>query len=316
LTKLESLARSAGLGRLKYRFYHAPKAKLRETAKRGFLRTVGMMRGRSAMMRAAQTLRFTSVPDTAPVVHYLSGRQFWFQTVFCYRSLRNAASDVSIGLAVYDDGTFNSGLLAQIRESVPGATIVKKEVIAARLDQALPRDRYPTLRRVRETYPNLRKLTDIHAGSAGWKLVLDSDMLFHQRPDELLFWLSNPSAPLCMRDVQRSYGYSGALMQSLVNRDVPDAINVGVCGLQSEAIDWDLLENWAATLLREEGMSYYLEQALIAMLFASGGTLLPASDYVVLPSADEMMTRRAKLHHYVADSRTEYLTSLWRPFTV
>jgi hypothetical protein len=92
---------------------------------------------------------------------------------------------------------------------------------------------------------------------------------------------------------------------------VPDAINVGVCGLRSDSIDWDLLERWTATLLREEGMSYYLEQALTAMLFASGGTLLPASDYIVLPSADAMMTRRGKLHHYVADSKTEYLTSLW-----
>jgi hypothetical protein len=311
LTKLESLARSVGLGRLKYRFYYAPKAKLRETAKRGFLRSLRMMRGRSAMMRASQSLRFDPVPERAPVVHFLSGRQFWFQTVFCYRSLRNAAPDVPIGLAVYDDGTFTADLLQQIRESVPGATIVTSDAIASRLDRALPRDRYPTLRRVRETYPNLRKLTDIHAGSAGWKLVLDSDMLFHQRPDELLAWLSNPSGPICMRDVQRCYGYSETLMRSLANRNVPDAINVGVCGLSSDSIDWDLLEHWTATLLREEGMSYYLEQALTAMLFASGGTLLPASDYIVLPSADAMIKRRGKLHHYVADSKTEYLTSLW-----
>jgi hypothetical protein len=39
-------------------------------------------------------------------------------------------------------------------------------------------------------------------GSQGWKLVLDSDMLFFRRPDFLLAWLAAPDRPLHMVDVR------------------------------------------------------------------------------------------------------------------
>jgi len=55
-----------------------------------------------------------------------------------------------------------------------------------RVDQYLPRESYPHLRARRDIYPNLKKLIDVHIGQIGWKLVLDSDMLFFRKAGQLI----------------------------------------------------------------------------------------------------------------------------------
>jgi len=162
-------------------------------------------------------------------------------------------------------------------------------------------------------YPNIRKLTDVHVGSRGWKLVLDSDMLFFRRPEFLLAWLAAPTRPLHLVDVQESYGYSRALMRSLAGRPIPPLVNVGITGLASGSLDWERLERWCRELIAAEGTSYYLEQALIAMLVAGQlCAVAPAADYIVLPTETECRNPRAVLHHYVADSKRWYFRETWK----
>jgi len=169
------------------------------------------------------------------------------------------------------------------------------------------------LRERRAHYPNLRKLTDVHAGAHGWRLVLDSDMLFFRRPDFLLAWLAAPDRPLHMVDVQDSYGYSRARLESLAGAPLPLRLNVGLCGLRSDALDWEKLEFWCRRLIEAEGTSYYLEQALVAMLLAGRDcAVAPAGDYLLLPPEDECRAPRAVMHHYVAQSKRGYFRHAWR----
>ncbi|HXA13545.1 MAG TPA: glycosyl transferase family 2, partial [Opitutaceae bacterium] len=169
------------------------------------------------------------------------------------------------------------------------------------------------LRERRAHYPNLRKLTDVHAGASGWRLVLDSDMLFFRRPDFILDWLASPTRPLHMVDVQDSYGYSRSLLESLAGAPLPPRVNVGLCGLRSDALDWEKIESWCRRLIEAEGTSYYLEQALVAMLLAGHDcAVAPAEDYLLLPSEDECRTPRAVMHHYVAQSKRGYFRHAWR----
>ena len=75
------------------------------------------------------------------------------------------------------------------------------------MEAALPIARFPALRGQRLTYLHLRKITDAHAGLHGWRLVLESDMLFFRRPTALLDWCDAPASPIHMQDVQDAYGY-------------------------------------------------------------------------------------------------------------
>jgi hypothetical protein len=83
--------------------------------------------------------------------------------------------------------------------------------------------------------------------------------------------------------------------------------------IRSERIDWDYLEHAAATLIRRHGTSYYLEQALIALLASTETPLrLPANDYRLLPTEEECLQPSAVLHHYVDLSKRGYFRHAWR----
>ena len=57
-------------------------------------------------------------------------------------------------------------------------------------------------------------------------------------------------------------------MTSLTKAPIPQRVNVGICGLKSDDLDWEQLESWCKTLIEQQGTHYYQEQALIAMLMA------------------------------------------------
>jgi len=59
--------------------------------------------------------------------------------------------------------------------------------------------------------------------------------------------------------------------------------------------------------------SYYLEQALVAMLAARQPcAVAPEPDYLTKPSRTEVQAPRAVMHHYVADSKRWYFRYGWR----
>lgn len=251
---------------------------------------------------------------TVPLaLHVMTGRRFWYQTVFCLHSLSQAAQ-MTIHADLYDDGTIDGECARSLARMGPGVRLHRAAEAREKLERYLPASRFPVLRERWLNYPNIRKLTDIHLGEAGWKLVIDSDLLFFRRPDALLGWCADPDRPLHAVDCKESYGYSGALMEQLAGAPIPPLVNVGLCGLKSDDLDWTELESWCAELIARERTNYYLEQALIAMLMARAARrfVLPAGDYLTMPGKAEANRPRAVMHHYVAESKRWYFRSGWR----
>lgn len=301
-------------GRLAYLAYYRPLAALRQCRRQGGPWQQWLdRRGRRAMRVAAAQLPPLPAPaEGAPEVYFLTGRRFWFQTAFCFWSLGRVAGTSLRGVFV-DDGTLDDVLEAECRRLFPGCLVQRAGAVAARLDRELPADRFPILRTRRAEYPNLRKLTDVHAGESGWRLVLDSDMLFFRRPDWLLAWLAAPDRPLHMTDVQDSYGYPRSLLERLAGQPVPVRLNVGLCGLRSDEIDWHRLESWCHQLQDEAGTSYYQEQAIVAMMLAGRNCrIAPAEDYRLMPSEAEAGRPTAVMYHYVDLSKRGYFRHAWR----
>jgi hypothetical protein len=301
-------------GRAAYLVWHRPLAEIARSRREGGpLNQWINWRGRRAMEAAARTL--PPRPKPAPGsrhAHFLTGKKFWYQTAFCCWSLCQQAGD-AISPVFVDDGTFDQALRAEATRLFPDADFLAAAECEARLDARLPLEKFPALRGQRRGYVHLRKLTDVHAGQAGWRVVLDSDMLFFRRPNALLAWLAAPDRPVHMLDVQNAYGYPAATLTALAGRPLPERLNVGVCGLRSEAIDWEKLEFWCARLLDLHGTSYYLEQALCALLLADGDPLrLPPDDYRLMPAEPECRAPTAALHHYVAESKRGYFRHAWR----
>jgi hypothetical protein len=300
-------------GRVVYYTWHAPRGALRRLSKEGAVNLTLARLGRAAMENAAR--HFGPVPapaKNAPEIYFLTGRRFVYQTLFCAVSLSRQAGR-SFRVVAIDDGTLREGDVALLRRILLGIRIVRSREVEATLNKWLPENRYPELRRRRLVYPHLRKLTDIHAGGGGWKLVLDSDMLFHGRPDFILDWLKAPDRTCHMLDVADCYGYSRRLLRELAGSDLPSRLNVGVCGLNSDSIDWKKLEYWCTELVAREGTHYLMEQAITAMLVANEPrAATPAKLYLVSPNRSEAEHPTAVLHHYTAESKAWYFRFAWR----
>ena len=308
------LARRLMLGRVSYWAWHRPLSALAQSRRAGGPWQQWLdLRGEAAMRRAAATLPPRNRPaEAAAEVWFLTGQRFWHQTAFCAWSLLQHSSD-TVQPCFIDDGSFDDALVAESLRLFPGATVRRAAGIEAQLDQTLPAAKFPALRAQRRTYIHLRKFTDVHAGGRGWRLVLDSDMLFFRRPDALLEWLAAPDRPVHMIDVHDAYGYPATTLAELAGRSVPACVNVGVCGFRSDTIDWEQLEAWTAQLLARHGTSYYLEQALVALLATAADPLrLPRADYLLMPDIAECQHPTAALHHYVDLSKRGYFRHAWR----
>lgn len=294
--------------------YRYPKSRLK-TYKRfgGYINYKRMLQARNQMkLVAAKLPPSKSYPDGLPI-YFLTGREYLYQTLFCISSLIKASS-AKFHFTLIDDGTLNENLVKRINAQLPGAEIITAATIEENLEIVLPASRYPTLRAKRKVYPHLRKLTDIHIHQTNpWKLVLDSDMLFWNDPVELISWLKHPDKPLHLIDCINSYGYSNQLMERLCQTKIKPMINVGAIGFNSNSINWDDLESWIKTLEATEGTSYYLEQALTAMLLGNQDSVtLAASDYIVNPDSTQVHQKTGILHHYVDTSKESYFKIAWQ----
>lgn len=301
-------------GRILYLLWHKPRAELRQCIADGGPRQQWLTyRGRTAMAQAAWQL---SPPPAcggpALELHLLTGRRFWYQTAFClWTFARQAQRDLAP--VIHDDGTLEPRHTDALRRIFPHAKVIPQAENSARLDHHLPRHRFPALRSRGDEYPLLQKLTAPHVGHTGWKLLIDSDLLFFHRPELLLEWLEAPARPLRAMDIQNAYGYPLDLLNELAGQPVPERVNTGLIGLRSEELDWERLEYWCRTLVARQGTHYYQEQALVALLLAGRAHVIaPAADYVTLPRPPEAQECRAVMHHYVADSKRWYFRTNWR----
>lgn len=314
----KSFARKIGLARLKHWLYRVPKNKIQKSIREGGpYQQWKTACGKRRMLESARSLpSFDPPPQSAEKsleVHYLTGKDYWYQTLYCFLSLQRF-SDERITPVLHSDGPGSGPYLRKFRRVIPWAKIKTEQEAEKEVRKALPPDEYSLLHEWRhENPPLLRKIVDIHAGKSGWKLLLDSDMIFYRRPTLLVDWLKSPTFPCYMVDVSSYYAYSSQLRHELVDSPIPEAVNVGVLGLKSEDIDFDRIQHWLSVLLRREGARYPIDQPLCSLMLAGRNcAIMPPDDYVVFPSLEEGRFPESVLHHYVAESKRAYFQYGWR----
>ena len=295
-------------------FYRTPREHILRLRNLGLAGYFLLDRWAEEMKRSVVTLPALPIRDRTVDLWYLTGSRFWYQTAYCAWTFGWHA-DRSVNLHLIDDGTLQPEHVRELERLFGHVRVVSASESLARLDAMLPSGRYPVLRQRWLDYLHIRKLIDVHIGQQGPRLVLDSDMLFFSRPQALLDWLdSDHERPLLyMTDCVESYGYSRLLLEELAGAPLPLMLNVGICGMVSDRLDWSLIEQWSASLMDKGGTSYFLEQALVAILAArTKGIQVPASDYITLPTKDQVLAGEGVLQHYVAGSKRHYFQRAWQ----
>ncbi|WP_157263321.1 glycosyl transferase [Pedobacter sp. R20-19] len=270
-----------------------------------------MLAGKKEMIKASLYLPHVISTSGGYKIYFLTGQNYLYQTLFCALSLTKISKN-PFQFILIDDGSFDQELTDQANKQMPGVKIITKEEVDINLESKLPIKDFPYLHYKRKVYPHLKKLTDIHTiVDNPYKLVLDSDMLFWNDPIEIISWLKDPVGSLYMIDCEESYGFTRQLMESLCQVEIPELVNVGAIGMNSNAINWMALEHWAKTLEETEGASYFLEQALSAMIIAKQKrSILNPESYLVNPEHGKEQLKI--LGHYVDLSKREYFTEAWK----
>jgi len=316
LSFVKSAARSVGVGKLYRLGIQKPMNTVKQSIREGGpLEQWRTRRGKEEMIEAAQQLPKMDPPSnpSEPMkVYFLTGKDHWYQSLFCFLSLQRFCED-RITPVLYSDGSLSEVYRKKFRRVVPWVEIQTLEEIEARLDGALPKNQYSLLREWRHIQPLTRKITDLHAGSDGWKLLLDSDMLFFRKPQFLIDYLRQPERPCFMVDINTAYGYSPRLRYTLADGAIPEAANIGIFGLKSDSVDFDRLQHWLKVMIEEEDTHYNITQGLSSLLFAGQEcNVAPPDEYVVFPSLREGKSPSVTLHHYVAESKRAYFQYGWR----
>lgn len=269
--------------------------------------------GRQEMEAAVSTLLLPDYCPGAPVrVHILTGNRYWYQTAFCLWTYARQTTQ-PLHPVIYDDGTLKPEQKDGLMRLFPQTHFVDHEESRYRMETHLSDVLFPHLRELWLSYPNIRKLIDPHLAAAGWKLVIDSDLLFFHEPKVLVRWLNQPERPLHAVDCGTYYGYTRYLLEGLLEGPIPQRVNVGLCGLASHKIDWEKIEFWCAVLMAREGRHYFLEQALVALMMAgSDPVIAPADEYVTRPVLPEARDCNAVMHHYVSNSKRWYFQHGWK----
>lgn len=309
-----SLLRKLKLGRVWYLVRHRPVEVWHNVQRQGGPAAyLALRNGQRRLRVAAAEVARPALPLTRTMrCNVLTGARFWDQTVACLVTLQRQIG-ACLPIRILDDGSLTREQAARLSALSPSVEIQFEAQAKERMADLLPAARFPTLHRLWREYKHIRKLTDAHLGRSDLNLVLDSDMLFHRRPEALINYLLAPSGALVMRDCMESYGYPRSVLEGLIDRPLPAEINVGLVAMNSGAINWQNVEHWAGELISRHGGSYFLEQALIALLLSEMDlTVLDRSDYRVIPEADPACERQAALVHYVHASKRQYFDRDWR----
>jgi hypothetical protein len=262
--------------------------------------------------RAARQLTSTEMnrAENPMPVYFMSGREHWAMTAFCAFSLV-ASTRANLVPVIMDDGSLDGEKREELRRILPMVRFLESAECTERVHSYLSPGQFPALHAMRDHLPLMRKLMDLHAGLTGWKLFLDSDILFFREPEWMIGWLESPRRPAYMWDYQNSYGYPLLFLSEILGKAAPERVNTGFCGLRSDGIDWGHLEYWAARLHTYGGTNHFSEQCLTAMLIGTSGGEAAPRDYLIWPNSDESRRPTAVMHHYVAESRTWYHIFGW-----
>jgi hypothetical protein len=206
-------------------------------------------------------------------------------------------------VVIHDDGTLTGEDRALYRQYFDGIEVLD----AARMDRATAEalQRYPLCAeyRARPDFYCARKLFDILvAARAHSLLVLDSDVLFFQRPERLLERME-AGAPCFCSDYQSSYGASPEVLDAWRGGEVLRRVNAGLLHVPVEAYrsNLDLVERYLA--FAEEnlppGQVNKHEQTAHALLMTELQAERLPPEYQLVGDLDD----RTVSHHFVRDGK-------------
>ncbi len=268
-----------------------------------------------ACRMAGRILSVSNFLNTTP--HSYAEPSFSVHMLTCHKdiemalwSLRTFAcfAKLSPPVFIHDDGTLTTSDINSFHKYVPRVTVIRRSEAEPRLEEWL-KD-YPHCRKTRMNLdlPLAIKLFDpwVYAPYDAI-LLLDSDMLFFRRPEELLLNLRQ-NRPCFNADYQDSYSAPITELRHSMGMDIMPEINSGLLAMTRDNYDLDLIER---SLESFPPTNQFYEQTAYALLLSKSNAERLGDAHQI---SRQPITARTVSHHFVSDgSRLHFWTKgAWR----
>jgi len=229
----------------------------------------------------------------------LTSRKDWFACLWSLVSFYEF-SGLRLPLLIYSDGTLEENHARQLAKVFPNARFIHSSVGESLVAKEL--SCYPNCRRFRKLQPYARKIIDLPIlGNSPYILILDSDVLFLRRPEELIQYLGSNlcSRFVFERDFQEAYFATIDEIRERFSVDVASRVNVGIIAADVSNFDYAKIERWLAQ--DEVAQHPWAEQTLWAMYAGRERTTILGAAYDVTMAARVAPGTVAK--HYIGPIR-------------
>ncbi len=207
---------------------------------------------------------------------------------------------------IHDDGTVPEEAVRRMRRILPDFRFVPRGEADARMREFL-RD-HPRCLAQRLRHNLFLKFSDFVAFAPGERfLVLDSDVIFFRRPQEILSWVDG-EAETCHynKDTKEKYCIPRPDIEEALGIPLWEKFNSGLVLLPKAAMDMDLAERLLAAFETTAHHPQFFEQTLYGLMasaWGKGGALPP--EYEI--SWGYFHRRGAVCRHYVGDFKHDLL---------
>jgi len=209
----------------------------------------------------------------------LTWRRDWLNLLWALKSFYHFA-EVDYPLFIHDGGLLPHQA-KRLRDHFPDATFVPMAEANTRITHEFERRDLRRCLEYRQFNVSTCKLFDFFAFStADYVLVIDSDIVFFQRPELLLVPPGGVAVNRYNRDV--AYWYSMELdeLEAAFGIRPPDRINSGLALIRRESIDFAAIDRWLAHPKMFEN-KWVTEQTLHALCSTVHGVELLPETYLV-----------------------------------
>lgn len=246
---------------------------------------------------------FREAAEPVPV-HLLTGAKDWLLACWMLASWFHYTGR-NWSVVLHDDGTLSEEAKSHLLRLFPGARFIASGEAESEIDEALAP--FPHCREYRRAHPLARKIFDVpHFAKNERFLILDSDILFFQRPARILHWCASARDECWFNeDAAESSLLPETEARERFGITLWPRVNSGLCLLAKSALDLDLCER----ALRDTGITrghvWLIEQTLFALCASRHGRggLLPP-EYEV--SLEKWARPGVVARHYVGAVRQRF----------
>ncbi|UOE48324.1 hypothetical protein MTO98_28345 [Mucilaginibacter sp. SMC90] len=305
------------LGKIAYKYFFKPTFSLRyHFSHFGLWGWLNMQRGEQQMKKAALKLSPVNLSaDKALEVSFLTGANYWHQTIFCAHTLAGYLGG-RLGIRLYSDGTLTDEHIGYINKVLPGVEAISERQVLQHLDTVLPNHKYPTLRHLRNWHPFFRRLIDIHT-SPSWTIHMDSDMIFFGKPDQILEAYQQKRAVYMKEQLANSYFVdSEQVLRDKYGINCIKSVNGGIIAYDNDKIDYADLEEKAKLLLQHypNAGPAQVEQTLMSYVLhqQNAGALDEKLYSIFYDSKPGFDNQKNIVRHYIFKAKLPYFTAEWK----